>query len=77
MRGFGVEYTIRPLRGRYCLKRYRGLSPPAIHIQSLRDWLQASRLHYNFLDPRFRRDDILVMHLSSGIRLERSAFYKR
>ena len=57
----GVELNIvQPLRGRCRLERYRGLSPPAIHIQSLRDWLEARRLPYNSLDPRFRGDDILI-----------------
>jgi len=56
----GVEYPIRSRGGRYLLETYRGFSPPVIHIQCLQDWLPASRLRYNVLDPRFRGDDILV-----------------
>ncbi len=54
----GVEFnTIRPLRGRLLFLCNRGLSLPAIHIQSLRDWTPARRLHHNLPYPRFRGDD--------------------
>ncbi len=54
----GDEYPIRPLGDRYLPVTSRGSSPPAIPVQSLRDWLQARCLHHKELDPRFRGYDI-------------------
>jgi len=50
----------RRWRSKFLWKRDRGLSPPAIHIQSLRDYEQASRLRYKDLDFRVRGDDIML-----------------
>ena len=42
----------RRWRSKFLWKRDRGLSSPAIHMQSLRDWLQARCLHHKDLGLR-------------------------